>query len=357
MSEMAKSLAKLLPIIFDDEKSLDAEARKVLKEELKSLQLASQNMRSQTGKHGSKVQDRIGNDPALEYMAKEFGTQIDIASDNLANGEVDFARLALRPAISYCISCHTRSSQGPSFPTSPFQDSIAKLKSTERMAVYTATRQYDLALKEYGNVLRDAKGAPLKIEKATRMALAVSVRAQENPKDALRILDQVSTAPGLLKSTERLIKAWRQSVAEWMAEKEQDPQAAPFERARNLIRKAESSKLYLADGAGDINYLRATSILHDLLRKETTGLTRAEIEFALGKSYEVIRDLGFWDLHETYFEACVRDAPHTPIAKQCFERFEESVVLGYSGTAGTFIPSLVSKKISELKTLSEIKKK
>ena len=57
-------------------------------------------------------------------------------------------------------------------------------------------------------------------------------------------------------------------------------------------------------------------------------------------------------LHELYYEACVRRAPHTTTSAECFRRFEESIYFGYSGSGGVSLPDDVRKNLAELRDLS-----
>jgi hypothetical protein len=354
MAAMAKSFSLIMPYVFDEKAFSDPTNTPLIKKEVETLRSISIELKEQVTQHGG-AKDQNGNDPSLEYMANAFGSQLDLVLESINAGQLNYARMALRPALSYCISCHTRTSQGPAFKISPFQTTIDTLKPLDRIAVYAATRQYEPALKEFGSALRDAHGNGYQIDQATRLALAVSVRVKQSPEDAIRVLDQAATAPGLVKSSEIQLHVWRKSVIAWMAEK--DKSDFSLEKAKALIKTAEAAKEYPADGSGDIRYLRATAILHALLRDSPEGQKRAETEFALGKCYEALRDLGFWDLHEVYFAACVKDAPHTALAKRCFAKYDESVAMSYTGTAGTFVPTSVDRTLKYLRTLSEPEKK
>ena len=352
MSSLAKSLSAIMPMIFDANQFEDPKNRELLKRELKVLRDTSTSVNAKIKDHGIKTV--AGDDPAVVYLANEFNSQIEFADDSFKSGDFVGARLALRPALSYCISCHTRSSQGPSFAKDPFKGSLDNLRPTDRMAVLTATRQYDQVLKELPAALRAARGDVYQIEYATRVALAVSVRVKNSPTDAMRVLDLTQATPDLPKSTERALKAWRTSSVSWAAEKQakNDP-ATKLERAEALILAAEKKKTYIADNSADLEYLRASATLHEYLRENLTSSERARAYQALGKTYEAIKDLGFWELQDVYFEACVRETPHSPLAKQCFAKLEESLVLGYTGSAGTHLPSPAKKKLSELKKLAE----
>ena len=65
--------------------------------------------------------------------------------------------------------------------------------------------------------------------------------------------------------------------------------------------------------------------------------------------------MGFWSLHEMYYERCVRDGAHRPIARMCYEKLEQSLLLGYSGSAGVFLPLSVMKQLKELRELTTVK--
>lgn len=354
MSEMAKSLSAILPLIFDGQKFEDPANAELLKKEIKNLLTISKSVKDKTQTHGGGKQ--IGDDPALEYMASQFEGQLEVADESIRAGDPRFARLALRPALSYCISCHTRSSQGPTFPVSPFKQSLESLSSNDKMAIFVATRQYEPALKEFEKTLSSSRGDVHKLESAVRMALAVSVRAKQSPQDALRVLDLVQSSPDLPKSTERLLKPWRASVVSWMAENEKNKATPTLKTAEDLIVKAEASKTYFADSIGDIEYLRATAILHELVRTMKASETRAQAYYALGKCYDALRDLGFWDLQDMYYESCIKDAPHTPLAVRCYGKLDESVTMGYTGSSGTHLPALVSKRLSVLREFAYPKK-
>jgi hypothetical protein len=77
----------------------------------------------------------------------------------------------------------------------------------------------------------------------------------------------------------------------------------------------------------------------------------AEALYLLGRAYEVLDELGSWNLHEAYYETCVQKAPKSSWAKMCFARFEASILQGYSGSSGTHIPAYERDKLKTLKEL------
>jgi len=56
--------------------------------------------------------------------------------------------------------------------------------------------------------------------------------------------------------------------------------------------------------------------------------------------------------HEVYYETCVRQKPHTSLAKSCYAAYESSIHFGYSGSGGFTLPEDVQASLNELKALA-----
>ena len=104
-----------------------------------------------------------------------------------------------------------------------------------------------------------------------------------------------------------------------------------------------------------IEHLRATSLLHEALKKTTSDRQRSNIYYSLGTSYDVLTELGLWDLPDVYFEACIRSWPQSKTARKCYRSFERNIILGFSGSAGIFIPKDERARLAELKQLAGLK--
>jgi hypothetical protein len=61
----------------------------------------------------------------------------------------------------------------------------------------------------------------------------------------------------------------------------------------------------------------------------------------------------WWDLDLLFFETCVRESPKSKVAKRCFQQLSDRVYLGYTGSAGTFIPDDELARLSELRALMQ----
>ena len=150
------------------------------------------------------------------------------------------------------------------------------------------------------------------------------------------------------------VPAWKRDVEAWRGEKFDVQGAKPqvlFAKAQALVAKANGGPLYM-DERKDVLWLRASGYLNLALAKEPKFKQRGEALFLLGACAAGLRSPLWWDVDELFFEACVRENPKTPLAKRCFERLAERVKLGFTGSAGTFIPDDELTRLEELKALS-----
>lgn len=356
MQKLNATVSDLIPYVFDDRQFNDPKNYDVIEERTKDLAVLAHKL--DQSKEGAVVPPSA--DPALVFFANQFQGDLTRAYESLLSDHRSYAQSVLKTSISYCVSCHTRGDTGPKFNFQTNSQFVTKLRPLERAKFFTATRQFDSAMKEYLGLLENpstGRERPFDIERAARGALAISVRVNKDPKTSKRIATDVanrSSTPLFVRSD---AETWVKAISEWESDRSPAPQteAAFLSRTRGLIRRAESQQRYSADMRGDIYYLRATGLVHDYFQRFPQGKDSAEMFYLAGMSYQALRELGFWTIHEMYFERCIRQSPHTKLARQCYEQFEQSVLLGYSGSAGLFLPAGVGKQLEELRTLSTLK--
>jgi mono/diheme cytochrome c family protein len=293
-------------------------------------------------------------DPSVGLLAGRFEADIDHALQALRRGDPEYGKYALRRTTSYCIACHTRG-EGPELPALPTGPRVAKLSPIERAELYAATRQFDRALDLYREVLAgDAAASWLDWERAMHHALAIAVRVKRSPEVTGDIVRIVLAQPAAPEITRRAARSWARSVRSWQAEEPADLATgrqleAELER---LLDEAERVQAYPADRAADVLYLRASEIAHRLLERSPGARQTALAVRALGLAHDVMNEPALWPMHEVYYEACIRSSPHTPIAEECYGRYEQAVYAGYSGSGGTFLPDDVREELAQLKRLA-----
>ncbi len=357
MQELRSVFSELLPDLFSDEQYNSPENFKRIETNVKKLADLAHAM---PGASSSKQENATtpDEDPSVVLISGLFKEQVLRAYEDLRSGRRPYARKVLKTVTNFCIVCHTRSSS--EVDISAIEEDVPKsLRSPlERAEFFDATRQFDRALAEFDKILGDpsaAKERPLEWERALHYGIATAIRVKRDPNRALALVNRVITSPTSPVFLKEEALRWQGSLLEWIAEGSPKPMTADglFAEAKDLMERARKMQEYPADRGADILYLRASAALHDFLSHYPGNANSGEALLLLGDCYETLRDMELWSLHDLYYEACVRQFPHTHIGLACYRRYEQSTFLGFTGSAGTSLPTDVQKHLNELRRLAE----
>lgn len=347
MQKMSRNLERLMPYVFSREEFSDSKNRAQLKELVTEYSRSVQHVPEHMGKK------LLGDDPLVKYYLdnlKEGGQQ---GLRALNEGHLDYSRNILKDSMGACFNCHTTTQLGPqnTFSTTKL-DSSFRIYPTEKADYYVATRQYDQAIKVLESVLEKPEllaEQPHEQMLAMKKYLALMVRVRKEPTRAGDTISKYlkNGNPPYFVASEA--EAWIKSLRKWAGEKKKQPK--PLQKAKDLMKQASRSQAG-AYQAGYVENLRATALLHEALVQTKKSGEKAEIYRMLGDSYDIVSDLGMWDLPEAYYEACVRTAPKTKVAQTCYRNYERAIVMGFSGSAGVFIPSEERAKMKDLKDIA-----
>jgi tetratricopeptide (TPR) repeat protein len=296
----------------------------------------------------------MGKDPSLKVIASRLETDAKEALDAFRAGNLNYSRYKLGRVSRDCFQCHSRTSGGPEFKDFNMNIHEAGLKPSELADIYAATRQFDRAIEVLQKSISSKEVAAnerFEYQRSVRNLLALAVRVKQDPKMSMEIVDKVLANPSTPEYLKEDAGFWKQSIAKWQKE-ETRKQKPSLEKAKKLIAEGKSAQEYPLDGHSDVSYLRASAILHAYLDTTKGSAQLAEAMYHLGRSYEVLNDIGQWFLQDSYFESCIRTAPKTKIAERCYRRYELSQFMGYSGSAGMSLPEIEKERMKELKALA-----
>jgi len=354
MQGLKNNLTHLLPIVLNQKKFNLPDHQSQISEEIKNLYQISK-----TVEHTKSMQE---TDPSLRFISTAFTDDLRRAQEGFASGQKEFARYTVINVTAYCIECHTRTSSGPTFSTPQLEKAIVDLRKIEKAEYHLATRQFDQALQEFESAIREnlqEKGNLFELDKAVRYALAITIRFQKNPEKSLKIVRMVkesNRSPYFLKQS---AMAWDLAIQKWQKEKSSKMNLKTpvgindaLKVTQRLVDEGRKSQYGIADRGGDIYFLRALSDLHLILARDMNKEQLGQALLLTAISFEAIRDLSLWSLHESYYESCIRQVPHSKWSSKCYQNLEESIYFGYSGSSGVQIPLDVQMKLSELKKLA-----
>lgn len=344
MRELQKTLRSLVVDVSSDQRFQDPKNKNRIEANANKLAELAHELKT-------------GPDPGVSMVAGMFSLEASRAHRELVQGRREYARGLLKSLTGYCISCHTRGSGGPRFPSSELDSALSGLRLMEQAEYHASVRQFDRAFDLLQELIGDAgvsQRSPIEWERAVRYALAIAVRVKQDPDSAQWVADRVGAnvrAPYFLKQQS---SRWVESIRQWRKEtgRKFGTEEGMHAEALRLLASAKEFQKYPADRSADVIYLRATAVLHDLLATYPDGQRTAEALYLAGQCYEVLRDAQLWELHEHYYMACIYKKPRSEIAQGCYRHFEESVYLGYSGSGGVALPDDVLEHLKSLREMA-----
>ena len=348
MQAMATDLERLMPFVFSRQEFSDAKNKRQIQRLIASYSGHAHVIPEHVG------EALMGEDPLVGYSIDRLREKTDRAVSAFNEGHIEFSRGLLKESMGMCFSCHTTTQLGPqeNFGMGRLEGQF-RIFPSERAEYYVATRQYDLALETLESVLQRPgsfyENAHEQLS-AMRKYLSIVTRVKGDPARAARtvrgFLDR-DKVPHFLATDGQ---AWLRSLDLWAREGEITRNH--IARATTIIEQGRRAQSAGGFQAGYVDFLRASHILHEALRATDSPAQLARIYKMLGESYDILVDLGVWDLPEVYFEACIRKQPRTNIARDCYRNFERVIVVGFSGSAGIFIPADERRRLTELKELA-----
>ncbi|MGE4232383.1 MAG: hypothetical protein AB7F43_03555 [Bacteriovoracia bacterium] len=298
-------------------------------------------------------------EPGLAAIASLFEAYVNDTREAFRSGAAgSFVRNQVRTMSGFCFQCHTR------MEGSKFQDPKKRIESLNvsnynKALFLAATRQFDVAIKLFEKIIASTPNGELgmiELTNAARHVLSITVRVKQDPKETMKFLKKLSNRKDLPDFFVRSLSEWKKDVQGWQREKQKPSSLSEsqlFALAKKTYAAGTKKQIFPADPSGDVSFLRTTNYIHQALAKNPKSKNRAEALYILGSCYDALQDPMLWGLDSMYFEACVREFPHSKTAKNCYERYAAKLYFGFTGSSGTFVPEDEQKKLKELRKLAE----
>jgi hypothetical protein len=270
-------------------------------------------------------------------MAGGLAQRLERGAALLEGGAHALGRAQVRSAVAHCIACHTRTA-GPSKPSLLNQRDLEQMSQIERGDLLAATRDFAGASMQYEAALKTEVTGQV-WEATARKLLAIAVRVRQDPGETARRLAALREAPALPAKLGRDLALWEDAARAW---RKSDTPEKLYADGTEAIRRGGA-------GASLIHDLRASAAIHERLSDDPTG---EDLRLA-GLISERLAKLDFWGIAEAYYEACVRAAPGTRVAKDCYWRYERmqpyADVLNHGGAVR---PETEQDRLDELAELA-----
>lgn len=331
MQNLKQDMISVQHYIFDKEQFEKPENQAFLKKQIHQLAENSKNI-----KHDPVV---LTKDPTVRFVATQFADELQRADENFKSGWSEYSRWQLIKVTSYCLECHTRMKDGPSFnPEHSTRNYFTQLPMASRIEFMIAFRQFvpafNLAIENLKENRSDKK-VDVDSDRIARLGLLVAVQYMQDPERAKKITETIERNSSLSNYLRKTNRVWKKSLAGW------DP---------NLVMKdLPDVRSFYNHRLSEVDDMVAVPALLKIL---TSPLNREELGEALyltGQVYENLHRVSFLSLHENYYESCVRQASHTKWGALCYQKLSDAINDGYSGSSGGRIPAEIKLRLDNLK--------
>lgn len=349
MQGLATEVKDLIPYLYSRKAFFDPVNSAKIELGLKKFSSQAHQINPETAK------GLFGEDPLVDYSLESLRSDLGRAAEAFQMGQLEYARGVAKAATEHCFRCHSLTKIGAKASWDISKMPTLTMTPIERADLMVASRRTDEAIHFLESTLNDQsfiQNFPFDFESALRKYLALILRTENKPERPLKELDRVLEIKGVPFYVTEQARAWRGSLLEWSRTQNKKIKKDKLAQARDRIARAAEVQQFAKDHAGDVEYLRATVLLHEFLKISQNAKQKAEAYFLLGQSYEVLDELGYWNLHEVYYETCVKTSPRSPLARGCYSRLEASIYMGYSGSSGVHVPASELERLKTLKAMT-----
>ncbi len=347
MQGLSQEVKDVLPFVYSRQTSYTAKEVESTRTKLQSFARVAHKISPEMG------QPFLGDDPMVKFSLEKMSQDVSRADKALSMGQVRYSKGVMKTVMGHCFRCHSVTDVGSKAHWQVGRFTGLSLSPLEKTELLVATRKYDDAKKLLESSLLNAdyiQNQPFDYEAALKRYLVLTVRLKPDPNRASETFRKVLDMRALPYYLSQKVEHWKKSLDFWGQDKQKINPS--LNGAKKMVRKARGSQSFEKDHVADVEFLRATSMLHNLLMTKTPSTTKAQIFYMLGEVYEVLDELGYWGLHETYYESCIRETPKTQMSSRCFRRLQESIYLGYSGSSGVHIPPEEMSRLNSLRAMA-----
>jgi hypothetical protein len=333
----------LEPFIISQQKFTADENKTFVESQLKAMS----EMSDQLKKH-KRLQT-----PGFQIPATAITQQMKDVYDAYQNDHRDYAWRSLRTTLNSCSQCHSQVPQSKAPVWQVSNDQLPK-DPYARADFWFMTRSYDKAFSGFSDFIRAHKKSddPFALARAFNKIFTIALRIERSPQKALSFIDSLNNRSNFNRSLNSEIKSWKSELnhlqkivapdLNTITPKEMETFAENIFRAVYPIAQEDRSK--------DLAMEYASGFIYEFINRRPKEASQRML-FWLGVSDIELNRYGYVSFGEPYLTQCIEKFQPTPISSECYSALEEYWIVGYSGSAGVFLPKSHKKELERLKKL------
>jgi tetratricopeptide (TPR) repeat protein len=335
MHKMYSALDELYPLMFSKSEFSSKKSNEKISKALRRLTNSSKVLSKKD------LVSFAGKDPVVSLKLEQLRGNFERSEASFLKGDKEHSRFLLKSAVGQCYQCHSR---GRALVTYSLNE-----KSSERFSVLNpfekaeflmATRRFEAAQKLLEDFIlkpHHSRSERFVLERALTTYLFLTLVALDQPDDARSLIDRRLNLGA--KYLEPTLVAWAKDLRTW------GRAASRSQMDRELRRLLQEPDGY----ASLVRILKLRKSLYKKMSTENNKNRLARVYWDLGRVYQALMEVGYWEAPEVYYEACINKAPHSNISRRCFDSYRDHVLFGFTGSSGVHIPYDESMKLKRLK--------
>ena len=349
MYEFLSEIAELQPYIYSQESFTSPQNQKFVGDRLQEFAKTSEQLK----KH-----DRLKT-PGFEVPASIIVKQLYDLNEAFQAGHKDYAWRSLRSTLHSCSQCHTQISQIRPAPQWEFEDASLPKDPLELADFWFMIRSYDKAFNQYKKVIHEfgkKNSDQFRLRRALRSILTICLRIDRSPTRALEFLNGMSSQRNLPEYLKNDLKTWKNELAALQTLPPMDTAKIPAREMEKLAedlfrsvypipREGRSKEVAMEYGSG---------LLFDFANKRPKEVSQ-RMYYWLGTSTIELNRFDFRSFGDQYLKECIERFPPSPISEECLITLKDNWIFGYSGSAGTFLPSTLKEEMKRLEKIIQKK--
>ncbi|MDO9182686.1 MAG: hypothetical protein Q7U04_09770 [Bacteriovorax sp.] len=356
MNNVYDSFVNIIPYVYADKFAFEtlksSSAQKTLIKNLTDI--------SNSFKEARHVQyfQKPGFRPSLDTINSHIDeTIVSIKSENMT-----FALSRLKAITALCVSCHSLLSESAS--KNAFGEAINSEKRTRFESDYAfanylfLVRRFSEATVYFDKTIRHhlelGQNTDLQneqeIQSSLRRVLSIYTKITFNPDASVAFLKKYKDHQFLKPQLKMTITQWISSLDKW---KKFDPHKIKSIHLfiTKYLAPLEAQKEKLLSGESDITLLIASGVLSKYINDNPLSPYGPEVLYWMAIAERRLSNTYFFSLSDLYLKDCITLYPKNPIAKKCYQEYEDNITFGFSGSKGTDIPNEEKKELDRLKSV------
>lgn len=346
MNDISGTIRQLGPYIASEQEFLKEKNKKYIQKNLLELTELFKNLKAHP----------IIATQGLSINQTVMTEQLEQTVNLFKSDKRSQARAKFTAALNLCVNCHTQS-PGQALPKL-FQDKdIKKMKLTafEKAELYYIGRDYDKAMPLYDQFLMKSKKTDDDefILKALERELVYFVKIRKSFVEGKAQFDKYLKAGIFNEKIQEEVNEWSRTLGGKSLWENYYPETVREEEMekfmKGFIADDEEGPIFTVTNSSEVYDLNLSTILLDYYNAHPETKLGGKILYWLAILDKRINDDLFFSVGDYYLLSCMEKYSKDPIAKECFDTYQEDLEINYISKDKKTFPSEIIERLNSLK--------